>query len=348
MTFEQPTATVSEGEDRALHSEQNSELEQLRAQVKSLGLSLARRKRDSLGLGVLLLAFSPYALYVPGIVLQSSPNAYGFLYFVVHGSLAGCLLAQWSLIAVFCVLNWRPAWQRCVLFLVLATLMATIGLAPVVPIQLLSHSASDKLELLVDVSYEFVEVITWLPGMIAMAMLPCFAVKVTRRWTTGPITRNIEPRSTTLLTYFTTTAVCGLGVILAKRLLTLLAVFGDPDQMSIRVLYFVLYAGVASLAAGLVQVWVLADVLERQHHAWRQWIWRIPLILLVGGGVLTIVYLIGKQTVPERFPLTDASGVAAVAGYSVSIVLTAAFVFWSGCRWMRMLGHGLYRTREKV
>jgi hypothetical protein len=183
--------------------------------------------------------------------------------------------------------------------------------------------------------------------MIAMAMLPCFAFKVTRRWTTGPIAHKIEPRATTLLTYFTTTAVCGLGVISARRLLTLLAVFGDPDPMSIQVHYFFLYAGVASLAAGFVHVWVLADVLERRRQAWRRWIWRISLILSAGGGVIAIVYLVGMQTIPERFPLTDASGVAAVAGYSVSIVPTAAFVFWCGCRWMRSLGHGLYRTREK-
>lgn len=202
--------------------DRNTESQRLREQVAFLELALARRNRDSLLLGVLLLAFCPYPLYIAGVVLDVSPFAYTFAHDLIHGSLAGCLLAQWSLISAFCMLNRRPAWERCAIFVGLATLMAA-----------------------------------------------------------------------------------------------------------------------ASVAAGVVHVWILADVLESQQRSWGKWLWRIPLLVVAGGIMLVVVLSVSLQVDRARFSRFNA---LEVSKYPAAVLLATSLVFWCGCRWMRMLGYRLYRA----
>jgi len=221
--------------------------------------------------------------------------------------------------------------------------MAAVGFAPVVPFQILYNVIPDEMEFLMDISYLFIEELLWLPGMIALAILPCFGFKILRRCTIGPSSHDIEPRSPTLFTFFTTIAIWGMGLVAARWLVVLLegAFGGAADRMFIKGLFFVLYAGVASFAAGVVHVWLLTDVLESRQRPWRKWTWRIPLVLVAGGTVVAVVLFVATQTDRARFARID---VLNVSSYASAIVITSALVFWCGCRWMRMLGHRLYIT----
>ncbi len=330
--------------DRESESDSDGEIQQLRDQVVSLELSLADRTRDSLLLSTLLLILCPYVFYLAAIILDQTPHSYGFAYFVIHGSLAGCLLAQWSLISVFCMLNWRTAWSRCLFFVGLATLIAATSIVPIVMIFVWINEIPKQFEVVIDFAYLFFDEVIWLPGMIALSILPSFGLKVFRRWTIGPSSKNVEPRAATLATYFITIAFCAAGLAVAQWLWALLggAYGGGPDPIAISILFFSIYASVSALVVGFVHVWILENALNGK--SFRSWIWRIPVVLFAGGLLIVVLWFIGLQVDSVRFSRLD---VWQVAGYNVSAVSVSSLVFWCGCRWVRTLGVELYFSRNE-
>lgn len=335
-----------------------AEIGQLRDLSTPLEFAWEQPMRNSLLLGVLLLAIFPHVLSVTAFALvwETSDFGRGVAELAALVGLPSCLIVQWSIIGTFCMLNWRPFWQRCLIFAGLALCIGTIGLLPAIPgalVQMAGPRVTDVLFQSVEDSPQY-EVITepiylsiliyerclWLPAEITLVLLPCFAMKVLRRWTLGPMARDIKPIPATMTSYFIATAICAVGIVFIKWGLALQFRYYGGGFAGVTQLVHFLIAGVPeSLTVGVMQAWVLVDVMGSRQRSWWPWLWRLPTLLVFGGALQAMMLLVGGLVDRETI-----AGVSFFDGATTSFVLVVmlSLLFWCGCRWMRRLGLRLY------